>query len=101
MIRQTKKWHDITNADMFCLSYDSLPIYTVEKLGFHNLLEKMDLQYDLPSSKYFLKIAFPALYEETWLRLESDLQGVGFFSAITDMWSSITGEPSFVHGALH
>ena len=26
-------------------------------------------------------------------RLASDLKGVGFFSATTDMWSSITGEP--------
>ena len=36
----------------------------VEKLGFCNLLEKMDPQYDLPSSIYFSKIAIPALYEE-------------------------------------
>ena len=68
-------------------------IYTIEKLGFCNLLEKIDLQYDLPSSKYFFKIAIPALYEETQQRLESDLQGVGLLSATTDMWSSITGEP--------
>ena len=63
--RQTKKWHGITNAVTFCLSKDSLPIYRVEKLGFCNRLEKMDPQYDLPSSKYFSKIAIPALYEET------------------------------------
>ena len=63
----------------FRKSGHNLPIYTVEKLGFHNLLEKMDLQYNLPSSKYFLKIAIPALYEETWLRLESDFKRVRFF----------------------
>ena len=52
--KQTKKkWCDITNAVMFCLSKDSLPIYTVAKLGFYNLLEKMDPQYDQPSNKYF------------------------------------------------
>ena len=57
--KQTKKkWCDITNAVMFCLSKDSLPIYTVAKLGFYNLLEKIDPQYDQPSNKYFS-------YEET------------------------------------
>ena len=49
--RETKKWRDITNAVTFCLSKDSLPIYMVEKLRFCHLLEKMDPQYDLPSSK--------------------------------------------------
>ena len=51
-------------------------IYTVEKLGFCNLLEKIHLQYDLPSSIYFSKIAIPALYEEMQQSLESDLKGV-------------------------
>ena len=93
LIRETKKWRDITNAVTFCLSKDSLPIYTVDKLGFRHLLEKMDPQYDLPSSKYLSKVAIPALYEETRQKLESDLKEVGFFSATTDIWSSITGEP--------
>ena len=53
----------------------------------------MDPQYDLPSSKYFLKIAIPLLYEETRQKLACDLKEVGFFLATTDMWSSITGEP--------
>ena len=53
----------------------------VEKLGFCNLLEKMDPQYDLASTKYFSKIANPALYEEMQQRLASDLKEVEFFSA--------------------
>ena len=77
--RQTKKWCNITNAVTFCLTKDSLLIYTVDKLGFRNLLKKMDPQYDLPSSKYFSKIAIPVLYRETWLKLMSDLKEVGFF----------------------
>ena len=91
--RDTKKWRDITNTVTFCLSKDSLPIYTVHKLGFRRLLEKMNPQYDLPSSKYFSKVAIPALYKETRQKLESDLKEVGFFSATADIWSSITGEP--------
>ena len=51
----------------------------------------MDPQCDLPSSEYFTKIAIHALYEETRETLASDLKEEGFFSATTDMWSSITG----------
>ena len=91
--RQTKKWRDITNAVTFCLTKDCLPIYAVEKLGFRGLIEKLDPQYELPSSKYFSKTAIPALYEETRENLLADLKEVVFFSATTDMWSSITGEP--------
>ena len=76
--RETKKWRDITNAVTFCLSKDSLPIYTVDKLGFRRLLEKMDPQYDLPSSIYFSKVTIPALYEETRQKLESDLKEVSY-----------------------
>jgi len=79
---------------------DSLVINTVEKCGFRNLLEKLDLQYDLPSSKYFSKITTPALYEETWQKIVFDLKKVGFFSATTDMWSSITGKP-YVSYTVH
>ena len=69
----------------FVYRKDSLPNNTVEKLGFRSLLEKMDTQCDLPSSKYFSKVAIPALYEETRQKLESDLKEVGFFLATTDM----------------
>ena len=71
--RQTNKWRNITNAITFCLTKDSLPIYTGDKLEFRNLLKKIDPQYDLPSSKYFLKIAIPVLYKETWQKVMSDL----------------------------
>ena len=93
---QTKKWGDITNAIMFCLSKDSLLIYMVEKLGFCNLLKKMDPQYDLTSSKYFSKIAIPALYEEMRQRFERR----GIFLSYNCMWSSITGEP-YLSYAVH
>ena len=42
-----------------------LPVYTVEKPGFVNLLKQFDPQYELPSRKYFSKTAIPKLYEST------------------------------------
>ena len=99
--RETKKWCHITNAVTFCLLKDSLPIYTVDKLGFHRLLKKMDPQYDLPSSKYFSKVAIPALYKETRQKLESVLKEVGFFLPTADIWSSITAEPYISYTVHH
>ena len=42
-----------------------LPVYTIEKEGFANLLKQIDPQYELPSRKYFSKTAIPKLYEST------------------------------------
>jgi len=70
-----------------------LAINTVEKLSFRNLLEKLDPQYDLLSSKYFSKITIPALFKQNQQKIVFDLNEVGFYSATTDMWSSITSEP--------
>ena len=53
-----------SNAVILCLSKDSLPIHTVDKLRFCCLLKKMDPQYDLPSSKYFSKVAIPGFYQK-------------------------------------
>ena len=64
---------------------DSVPINTVEEISFHSLLQKLDLQYDLSFGKYYSKTAIPALYEETRVKILSDLKEVEFFSATTDM----------------
>ena len=42
-----------------------LPVYTIEKEGFANLLKQFDPQYELSSRKYFSKAVFPKLYEST------------------------------------
>ncbi|XP_065899760.1 E3 SUMO-protein ligase ZBED1-like [Dysidea avara] len=92
--RTTRKWREITTAVTYCLAKDSLPIYTVDKVGFRNMVEKMDPQYDFPSSKYFSKTSIPALYEDTRQKLQLDLQEQAkAFSATADMWTSVTGEP--------
>ena len=70
-----------------------LPVYTVEKEGFANLLKQFDPQYELPSRKYFSKIAIPKLYESTQEFVLNNIKNVNFCSATTDMWSSINGDP--------
>ena len=92
--RTTRKWRDTTTAVTHCLAKDSLPLYTVDKARFRSMVEIMDPQYDLPSSKYFSKMSIPALYEDTHQKLKLDLQEQAkAFSATADMWTSVTGDP--------
>jgi len=72
--RTTRKWREITMAVTHCLAKDSLPLYTIDKAGFRSMVETMDPQYDLPSSKYFSKMSILALYEDTHQKLKLDLQ---------------------------
>ena len=48
-----------------------------------------DPRYELPSRSYFSRTAIPALYESVRERVKQDLAEVFFFSATTDLWSSI------------
>ena len=66
-----------------------VPISTVEKPGFTNILQKMDPRYEIPLRKYFMKTVLPSLYAETHDKLVKDLQGVEYYSLTTDLWSSI------------
>ena len=69
-----------------------LPIYTVEKPGFKQLLTKFDSRYQLPSRSYFSRTAIPGLYTQIRNRLHTELKHVKFYSATTDLWSSVTME---------
>ena len=91
--RSSKKWKELTDSVTLCLAKDMIPIYSVEKEGFREMLRKFEAQYDLPGRKYFSQIAIPALYSSTREKVKSDLQDVEFFAATTDMWSSSTTQP--------
>ena len=71
-----------------------LPIYMVDNDGFHELISKLNLRYDMPYKDHFSRLAIPSLYEKT----EGDIQKkiineMGNFSATADLWSSCTSEP--------
>ncbi len=59
-----KQWQKLTNSITNCLAKDMMPLYTVEKSGFKQLLNDFDLKYDIPSRKYFSQQAIPKLYNE-------------------------------------
>ena len=88
-----KKWNEMTNAVTRYICKDMLPVYSVEKEGFRNMLKTLNLQYELPSRKYFSEIAIPKLYAETRSKVANELEKVDYFSATTDLWSSSTCQP--------
>ena len=91
--RNSKKWEKLTDADTFCLAKDVMPIYSVEKPGFQQLLKEFDPQYVLPSRKYFSNTAIPTLYAKTREKVVSEVGHAQHFAATTDLWSSATTEP--------
>ena len=91
--RKGAKWKELTDTVTYFIAKDSLPIYTVEKSGFKRLLRTFDARYELPSRSYFSRTAIPALYESVRERVKQDLDKVFFFSATTDLWSSIGMRP--------
>ena len=58
-VRNSKKWEKLTGAVTSCLAKDIMPIYSVEKPGFQQLLKEFDPQYVLPLRKYFSDTAIP------------------------------------------
>ena len=82
----SKKWEKLTGAVTFCLAKDVMPIYSVEKPGFQQLLKEFDPQYVLPSHKYFSNTAIPTLYAKTHEKVVSEVH----FAATTDLWSCTT-----------
>ena len=65
-----------------------MPVYSVEKAGFPQILTQFDSCYKLLSRKYFSQVALPVLYAKLCNNVESELQGIKCYSATTDLWSS-------------
>ena len=87
-LRGSQRWKEVTGSVVYFLAKEMVPISTVEKPGFTNMLRKLDPKYEAPSRKYFTKTALPSLYVETRDKLVKDLQEVEYYSLTTDLWSS-------------
>ena len=83
-----KKWKELTDSVTYCIAKDALPIYSVEKPGFKQMLKCFDSKYELPSRKYFLNTAIPELYTTVRERVRQEISAVDYYSATTDLWSS-------------
>ena len=89
----SKRAQEITNALSHFIAKEMMPFNIVERPGFQKLLNKLDDRYEIPSRKYFTKVAIPALYTSTRGRIAESLKSVEYYSITTDMWSSSKMEP--------
>ena len=86
--RNSKNWEKLTNAVTFCLAKDIMPIYSVEKPRFQQLLKEFNLQYALPLHKYFSNTAIPTLYAKTCEKVVYEIGQAQCFFATTHLWST-------------
>uniref|UniRef100_A0A3B4U3F6 BED-type domain-containing protein n=1 Tax=Seriola dumerili TaxID=41447 RepID=A0A3B4U3F6_SERDU len=75
-------------AEFICM--DQVPIYSVEKAGFRNLVHNLDKKYDLPSRNFFMYNEIPKIYDETRSMISAQLAEKPFFACTTDLWTSRT-----------
>ncbi len=86
--RKGKRWRDLTDAVVYYIAKDCLPLHSVEKAGFKRLLAAFDGRYEIPSRNYFSRTALPELYTEIREKIRSELASVTDFAATSDLWSS-------------
>ena len=95
-----KRWIELTNAVIFYIAKDGQPMYTVEKVGFKKLLKAFKKRYTLTSRKYFSETALPNLYASLKEKVKLEISNITFYSATTDLWSSIELRP-YISFTIH
>ena len=98
--KKSKRYVELTNTITYCIAKDSLPIHIIECTGFKAVLKAFDPCYQIPGRNYFSQTALPSLYTYTKERVAAEIQQVCFFSATTDMWSSIGLKP-YMNYTIH
>ena len=64
-MRGSKEAKKLNRAVAEFICTDQVPIYTVEKTGFRNLVLALDRKYDMPGRNYFMNTEIPQIYNET------------------------------------
>jgi hypothetical protein len=88
--RDSAEHEEITKSITLFIAMDCLPIYTVAKPGFKQLIEKaFNSRYSLPSRNYFSDTTIPKLYNDTKGKILNELSLIDYLSATSDIWSSV------------
>ena len=98
--KKGKRWMELTKVVTYYIAKDGLPVYTVEKQGFKKYWRHLTKDTTLPSQKYFSQRSLPRLYASLKEKVKQELSAASFFSAITDLWSSICLKP-FISYTIH
>ncbi len=87
--RESNRYKCLTATVTQYLVEEMVPLNRVEKLAFKSMLQKFDKQYELPGKTYFSETAVPKMYNTVKTLIKMELMNVDYFSATTDMWSSV------------
>ena len=52
------------------------------------MLLKLEPRYEVPSCKYFTKMAMPSLYTTTFDNIVASLRNIQYYSITANMWSA-------------
>ena len=91
--RKGKRWKELTDSITYCIAKDCLPINIVEGAGFKRMINAFDSRYEIPSRNHFSRIALPSLSTSVNQQVRKKIGTLQYFSATTDMWSSIGMQP--------
>ena len=91
--RKGKKWKELTDSITYCIAKDCLPINIVEGAGCKKMINTFDSRYEIPGRNHFSRIALPSLCTSVKQRVKQDVSALRYFSATTDMWSSVGMQP--------
>ena len=75
--KKSKRWQKLTDMISYYLAKDMVPLYSIEKPGFKELVSIFDKQYKLPSRKYFSQVAIPSLYTNTRDKAAEEITHLG------------------------
>ena len=89
--RISQRWQDIANAITKFIANEMLPMQLVERGGFKELVNVLDVRYTVPSQKLFSETSLTSLYDSTRKAVMDEVQKVTHFA--TDLWSCRTLEP--------
>jgi len=53
------------DSQTFFIDKHMLPIYAMEKEGFHRLVKTLEPRYEMPSAKYFSNTAIRVVFKKT------------------------------------
>jgi len=85
---------ELNRAVTYHFAKYSVPISTIDKPGFRQLVTKLNPRYHMPSRCHFTDYEISQLYSEIKDSVvAASLNKVSFFSATTDFWKSSTCQP--------
>ena len=92
---------ELNRAVTYFLAKDGVPLSTVDKPGFRNMVTKLNLRYQLPSRRHFSDHEIPQLYAHVRDNVVMPvLREAECFSATTDLWTSAARE-SYMTFTVH